>query len=167
MRDQPSAVQVLPFTSLRNLPQLRLWLDCPHVARWWGDPDEAFSAVGRHPSDQHAVITADGRPVGYICWQHPNADELLAAGLSDLPSGHIDVDILIGEADSLDQGVGPEALHLLLDRLQSEGVCSVGMASARDNRRALRAFEKVGFTTFREFEWKGQRMYYVVKALAE
>jgi aminoglycoside 6'-N-acetyltransferase len=135
------------------------------VARWWGDPDEALAASSGRPPATHATIAVDGRPVGYLCWHKPNPDELSVAGLSDLPVDHVDVDILIGEADFMGPGIGPSALAELLDRLRCEGVSSVGMATAADNKRALRAYEKAGFRLLRVFREGEQDMHYFVRSL--
>lgn len=160
-----SCVQLLPFDASRHLPQLRVWLHRPHVARWWGDPDHALAAVRQHSQTTHALIAVDARLVGYLCWQHPLPEELAAAGLSDLPADLIDVDILIGEPDVVGHGIGPQALSLLLDRLRAEGVLLVGIATAADNQRALRAYEKAGFHLFRGFRDAGQDMCYLLRTL--
>jgi len=160
-----SSVELLPFDATRHLPLVRRWLERPHVARWWGDPDEALTAIRRHSSTAHALIGVNARPVGYLCWQTPLPEELGAAGLSDLPADLIDVDILIGEADCLGLGIGPQALSLLLERLRAAGLSSVGMATAAANPRARRAFEKAGFHLFRTFQEDGQDMAYLVQSL--
>lgn len=160
-----SGVQLVPFDGPRHLPQLRVWLRRPHVARWWGDPDYTSAAVRRHPSTNHALITVDARPVGYLCWQKLQPEELAAAGLTDLPADLVDVDILIGEPDVMGQGVGPQALLLLLKRLRSEGVSVVGICTAADNQRALRAYEKAGFRSYRSFHEAGQEMCYLLRTL--
>jgi aminoglycoside 6'-N-acetyltransferase len=103
-------------------------------------------------SDTHALITADARPVGYLCWQKPSREELEEAQLTDLPETLVDIDILIGEPDYLGCGVGPRALVVLLGRLRSEGVTFAGVGTSRSNHRAMRAFEKAGFSFFRDFE---------------
>ncbi|UCG87570.1 MAG: GNAT family N-acetyltransferase [Gemmatimonadota bacterium] len=147
------------------MPQLGVWLRRQHVARWWGDPDHALAAIREHSPTTQALIAVDDRPVGYLCWQKPEPEELAAAGLNGLPADLIDVDILIGEPDLIGLGVGPRALSLLLERLRAEGVSSVGMATAADNRIALRAYEKVGFQRFQVFHEAGQEMCYLVRTL--
>ena len=157
-----SGVTLGPFDPQHDLPRIRTWLDRPHVARWWGDPEAAFAALREHPPADAAVILLDAQPVGYLCWQNPPQEELVAAGLSDLPTGLVDVDIMIGEPDVLGHGVGPEALSLLLERLRAENVPIVGVGTASANHRALRAFEKAGFHLFRTFHEAGQEMRYLV-----
>jgi aminoglycoside 6'-N-acetyltransferase len=116
----------------------------------------------------HTLITADGRPVGYLCWQRPPRDELEEAGLADLPEDLVDIDILIGEPEYLGRGIGPRALSFLLTKLRSEGVGFVGLATSTSNRAAIKAYEKVGFRFFRDFEELGFGPFqYMLKKLCE
>jgi RimJ/RimL family protein N-acetyltransferase len=100
-----------------------------------------------------------------VCWQTPSREELVAAGLSDLPEDIVDVDILIGEPDLLGHGVGPAALGQLITRLRAEGVHIVGLGVATGNQRALEAYDKAGFRPFRDFHEGGQEMRYLVQTL--
>lgn len=139
----------------RELHSHRLgdWLRQPHVARWWGDPQLAMESSPRRSPGTCAVIVADGVPVGYLSWQTPPRDELEAAGLVDLPEDLVDIDILIGEPEFIDRGVGPRSLCLLLARFRVDPLVSfAGVGTSVENRRAIRAFEKAGFRLFREFQ---------------
>jgi aminoglycoside 6'-N-acetyltransferase len=136
----------------RDLQLLERWLRSPHVVRWWGTPELHLAALGQRSRDSHAVITADGSPVGYLCWQRPSPEELEAAGLTDLPEDLVDIDILIGEPELLGRGVGPRALTLLLAELRGRGVGFAGLGTSLSNRIAIRAYEKAGFRLFRDFE---------------
>ncbi len=131
---------------------LGTWLRRSHVARWWGDCAEQCEDLLRRPSDAHAIIVADGTPVGYLCWQRPSQEELDAAGLADLPEDLVDIDIMIGEPDAVGHGTGTRALGLLLDRLRADPrVRFAGLATSVLNQAALRSFEKAGFSQVREF----------------
>ena len=133
--------------------KLRDWLRRPHVSRWWGDPHLAFEDSQRRSRETCALIKLDGAPVGYLCWQRPTQDEIETAGLADLPSELVDIDVLIGEQEFIDQGVGSRALGLLLERLRGDPVVSIaGIGTSDSNKRAIRAFEKTGFRRFREFQ---------------
>lgn len=67
--------------------------------------------------------------------QLPALEELEPADLTDLPSGLVDIDILIGDPDSLAQRVGTRALELLLARLRCEpSVASAGLGTSASNR---------------------------------
>jgi aminoglycoside 6'-N-acetyltransferase len=138
-----------------DLPLIERWLRSPDVARWWGASDRYLATLAQRAPDTHAVIAADGKPVGYLCWQRPSPSELEAAGLTDLPEDLVDIDIMIGEPEFLGRGVGPKALFLLLARLRGDGVRFAGLATSTSNRMAIRAFEKAGFRLFKDFEDPG------------
>ena len=149
----------------RHRPLIERWLRTPHVVRWWGVQEEFLSALGDRSSDTHALIAIGGRPVGYLCWQLPSREELQAAKLTDLPENLVDIDIMIGEPECVGAGVGPRALTLLLERLESAGVEFAGLATSVLNHAAIRAFEKAGFELFREFEEPDGRYRYMVAQL--
>lgn len=149
----------------RDEQLLERWLRSPHVARWWGAADRHLRTLGRRSKETHALITADGRPVGYLCWQRPSREDLEVAQLTDLPEGLVDIDILIGEPDYLGCGVGPKALTVLLAKLHGEGVRFAGLATSISNLRAIRAFEKAGFSAFRVFEDPDGPYRYMVRNL--
>jgi aminoglycoside 6'-N-acetyltransferase len=145
-------VDLKVFDLQADMPLLERWLRSPHVVRWWGTPDLHRTALSQRSVDTHAVITSGGRSVGYLCWQRPLPSELEEAGLMDLPENLVDIDILIGEPEILGRGVGPRALVLLLAKLRVEGVAFAGLGTSISNRAAIRAFEKAGFSLFRDFE---------------
>ncbi len=146
-------VRLETFGAELHSQRLRDWLHRPHVARWWGDPQLALESSLRCSAENHAVIVADGAPVGYLCWQTLPQSELEAAGLTDLPEDLVDIDVFIGEPELLDRGLGPRSLGLLLARLRVDPFVTVaGVGTSVSNERAIRAFEKAGFRRFREFQ---------------
>lgn len=145
-------VELIPFSPERDLPLLGSWLQQPHVSRWWGDPAETLKEVSERPrGGGDALIAAGGVPVGYVRWQVPARKELDAAGLFEVPDEVVDIDIAIGEAKQLDRGIGSAALVILRERLTRAGVTMVMLATAVRNERAVRAYEKAGFTRRRQF----------------
>jgi RimJ/RimL family protein N-acetyltransferase len=141
------------FDVARDSHTLLGWLAQPHVAKWWGDADQAMQHARQCAPESHALIVADRTPVGYLCWQEPPKQELEAADLADLPSGLVDIDILIGEPDWLGRGVGSRALELLLARLRNlPSVAFAGLGTSASNANAIRCYEKAGFRLFREFQ---------------
>jgi aminoglycoside 6'-N-acetyltransferase len=63
-----------------------------------------------------------------------------------------DIDILIGEIAFLGKGTGPKALRLLFSRLLATGAEFAGVGTSVSNRQAIRAFEKAGFRSFKNFD---------------
>ena len=119
------------------------WLADPEVYRWWeGRPlsreEVADMYTGRKkPEVEPFVVEADGVPVGYLqCWQGTET------------SGGIDM-FLVPEARG--RGFGHDAARavsrFLLDR---RGWTEVTVDPMVDNIRAIRAFERAGFSSQRE-----------------
>lgn len=144
-------INLRDFDPAQDTDRLQEWLQRPHVKKWWSmqEAEELFAC----DSNSDAIIETEGIAVGYLCWEFPPLQDLEEAGLSDLPEGLIDIDILIGEPDLLGQGIGPRALDLLIKRLRGEhNVMYAGLAASVSNKRAKRAYEKAGFELFREFD---------------
>jgi Acetyltransferase (GNAT) domain len=78
-------VTLEPFDLIRDSDQFLGWLAQPHVAKWWGDADRAIQHARECVPESHALIVAEGTPVGYLGWQQPPKEELEAANLTDLP----------------------------------------------------------------------------------
>ena len=143
------------FSPDRHGEMLAVWLQSPHVARWWGEPAEQLEAALRRPVEGgDALIIADGAPVGYIRWEQARRQELEAADLLELPPGTVDIDIAIGEEDYLGRGIGPRALCAVVERLTADqAVPAITLATSVENAAAIRAFEKAGFRRMRTFEY--------------
>lgn len=135
-------------------PLIERWLRAAHVRRYWGDPEENRRLLREaHGGAGHALIEADGRKVGLVVWQHPTRQELDAAGLDDIPTSVIDVDVMIGEAAATGRGVGPAAIRLVADAaLADPAVPFVIAAAAVENDASRRAFAKAGFIDDRDFD---------------
>ena len=138
-----------------DLPLIEQWLDADHVRDAWGDPEANIRLLGEPPAkgNWRAIIEADGRKVGLVLWQHPTREELDGAGLADIPTSVIDIDIMIGEVDALGRGVGSDAIGLVAEVALSDPTVPFVMACARlDNLASQRAFAKTGFRKDREFD---------------
>ena len=136
-----------PVSLHDHLDLITNWLRAPHVARWWGDPDDARRQVLATPPDKHAIIAVDGDPVGYVRWAEVERAVLDGIGLTEVPDGSIDIDIFLGEPKGMGRGIGPRALRILVERLQNTTAAPfAGLCSSVDNHRAHAAFQKCGFT---------------------
>ena len=99
------------------------------------------------------MIVVGSTPVGYLRWQVPTPDELNAAGLHDIPEDAVDIDIALGESNSIGCGVVSQSLRLLIERLRSsEAVPMIIICASVENSRAIRAYERTGFERDRVFD---------------
>ncbi len=152
MADTGKHVELVPFSPEHDLPLVESWLRQQHVSQWWGDPVKALQEVSQRPrGGGEALIAVDGLPVGYVRWQVPRREELDAAGLHELPDDVVDIDIAVGDAERLGQGIGPAALAIVRDRLAEAGAGTIMLATSVENARAVRAYEKAGFARRRQF----------------
>lgn len=126
---------------------LGTWLRQQHVAPWYPQPDQILAWAANPPRNgSHALIVYAENPVGYIRWQVVDRDTLDSVGLRDIPTNAVDVDLLLGDPESVGKGFGPEALRLLVLRLRANpSLPLIGLTSSVANVGAHRAFEKAGF----------------------
>lgn len=138
-----------------DLPLIAQWLRADHVRGTWGDPDANIRLLTVPPAQvsRRAIIESDGRRVGLVLWQHPTREELDVAGLADIPTGVIDIDILIGEPDALRRELGSSAMRIVAERALSDPAVPFVIACVRlDNLASRRACAKAGFHEDRVFD---------------
>jgi aminoglycoside 6'-N-acetyltransferase len=129
-----------------DLPMVRRWLETPHVAQWWHDPDEQFALVSEdldHPAMDQFVVAADHRPFAYLQCYDPTAWS--DNGLGTHPLGTRGIDQFIGEPDMVDRGHGSALIRSFVDGLLKTGTPRVVTDPDPENVRAVRAYEKAGF----------------------
>ena len=132
--------------SAADLPMVRRWLEAPHVAQWWHDPDTQFALVSEdldHPAMDQFVVAAENRPFAYLQCYDPNAWP--EGGLGIHPDGTRGIDQFIGESDMVDCGHGSALIRSFVDNLLNTGTPRVVTDPDPDNIRAVRAYEKAGF----------------------
>jgi aminoglycoside 6'-N-acetyltransferase len=137
-----------------DLPLMRNWLERPHVAEWWGDPETELGYIrdmieGRDTT-RPFIFWRDGQALGYIkFWfigHHQNAIWIAEnPWLAELPSDAVGVDLSLGDPDLLSRGIGSTVLRQFADRLVSDGHRTIIIDPDPANRRAVRAYEKAGF----------------------
>jgi RimJ/RimL family protein N-acetyltransferase len=138
-----------------DLPLIEQWLHADHVRHIWGDPDANLRLLNVPSANGNwrAIIEADGCKAGIVLWQHPTREELDVAGLADIPTSVIDIDIMIGELGALGRGLGSGAISLVAELALSDPKVPFVMACVRlDNPASQRAFAKAGFRKDREFD---------------
>ncbi|MGJ7042500.1 aminoglycoside 6'-N-acetyltransferase [Shinella sp. BE166] len=145
----------------KHYPLLLAWLNEPHVREWWGDPDEEIGFIremveGRDTT-RPFVITLDGEPVGYIqVWflGHHQNEEWTKDNpwLLELAPEAVGVDLSIGHADKLSQGIGSAALTAFVAYLRGLGHETIIIDPDPANARAVRAYAKAGFRPVPQLE---------------
>jgi RimJ/RimL family protein N-acetyltransferase len=145
----------------KHYPLLLAWLNAPHVREWWGDPEEEIGFIrdmveGRDTT-RPFLITLDGEPVGYIqVWflGHHQNEEWTKDNpwLLELAPEAVGVDLSIGHADKLSQGIGSAALTAFVAYLRSLGHETIIIDPDPANARAVRAYAKAGFRPVPQLE---------------
>lgn len=132
-----------PMTTA-DMPLIRRWLDAPHVAEWWHDP-ETLEFVGGdldHPDLAQFIVSKEGQALAYLqCYQLGEWH----LGFGPQPTGTRGLDQFIGEADMLGCGHGSAFIRAFTDELFARGVPRIVIDPSPANARAIRAYEKAGF----------------------
>lgn len=138
-----------------DAPLLRRWLGMPHAQEWWGDPDEEIKLIydGERTGESKGFMAhRGGKPFAYIqCWPcdaQPDKAIVDAPWIRDQTPGTWGVDITIGEPTLLGNGLGSMTVAAFADKLFAEGIPRLIIDPDQDNKRAVRAYEKAGFTAF-------------------
>ncbi len=135
------------------------WLSRPHVRRWWGGR-ESYDEIAEHyrsaiegerPTDLYIALL-DDEPIGfvqtYLGSDYPDYAALVVVG-----EGVAGVDLLIGDAALMGQGIGSEILRRFVDEIVFASPTTTSCVADPDVRNvaSIRAFEKAGFRVVREF----------------
>ncbi len=139
-----------PMTAA-DLPMARRWLETPAVRRWWGDPAEQAGLLEEDLDDRRMamwIVSHEGRPFAYIQDYEPGAWAL--HHLAGLPARSRGIDQFIGEPDMLNRGHGSAFIRAHAETLIARGAPAVGTDPDPSNARAIRAYEKAGFTAVGE-----------------
>ena len=153
MPHDPKTISFIPVIA-DHYSLLRTWLNAPHMQEWWGNPDEELGFIrdmveGRDTT-RSFLIALGGEPVGYIQYwfigHHQNEQWINDhPWLSELPPETVGVDLSIGCAEKLSQGIGSAALATFVAGLREEGYTHIIIDPDPDNARAVRAYTKAGF----------------------
>lgn len=130
-----------------DLELLASWLREPHVAEWWGDPDAALAEIRESmesDSVEPLIVELGGRPIAYLQSYDPHLED--DHPYADQPFGTLGLDLSIGVADLIGIGHGSAILSRFAEELFEEGAPRLIIDPHPDNARAIRAYEKAGFT---------------------
>lgn len=133
----------------KDLPTLARWLAEPHLAEWWGDPEDSLEQIREAMESietEPLIVELDGRPIGYLQSYDPHLED--DHPYQDQPTGTLGIDISIGVPDLLGKGHGSAIVRQFAGQLFDEGAPRVIIDPDPANIRAIRAYEKAGFTAF-------------------
>ena len=131
------------------LPTVAAWLKEPHVAAWWGDADEALREIEQaiaDPATTPLIVEMDGREIGYIQSYDPHLED--GHPYRDQPVGTLGMDVTIGDPALVGKGHGSAIVAQFVEGLFAAGTPRVVIDPDPANGRAIRAYEKAGFTAF-------------------
>jgi aminoglycoside 6'-N-acetyltransferase len=133
-----------------DLPRIAEWLASPHVAAWWDDPS-GVQEIAEHidsVSVEPFIIELDGRPIGYLQCYDPHLED--DHPYQDQPTGTLGIDQFIGEEALVGIGHGSRLIAEFVEQLFEDGAPRVVTDPDPANARAIRAYEKAGFTPIGE-----------------
>jgi aminoglycoside 6'-N-acetyltransferase len=128
-----------------DLDLLATWFAEPEIYRWWGGRALSRAEVARKytgrrcPQVESYIVEHTGTPIGYIQY-HLEGPGQAGLDMMLLPEfrGH---------------GFGPEAARILVAHLrQARGWTDITVDPAQDNARAIRGWQKAGFTVDRKWD---------------
>jgi aminoglycoside 6'-N-acetyltransferase len=148
----------LKFISLAfdHFPLLLKWLETPHVKIWWDSQLEWTPELiqkkyepylnGSNLMDAY-VFSVENNPIGYIQYYNKHDFPREHDYAMELPESCAAIDWYIGEPEFIGRGIGPKALELFLDKHVFPNFDTVFVDPDTANTSAIRAYEKIGFTT--------------------
>ncbi|MEJ8574985.1 GNAT family N-acetyltransferase [Microbaculum marinum] len=130
-----------------DLALLRGWLQAPHFAEWWGQPDGVceFEAAIACPATEPMIVELDGRPIAYLQCYDPHLED--GHPYRDQPRGTLGFDLSIGPAGLVGRGHGSAMLRQAVETRFASGMRRAVIDPNPGNSRAIAAYRKAGFRT--------------------
>jgi RimJ/RimL family protein N-acetyltransferase len=154
----PARLSFRPLTEA-DVPRLWAWFDAPHARRWFARERTPTGIVqeflgylaGSEPINNY-VVCYDGRDIGLVQWTRIGDFPLQMRGYEVTDPDVVNVDILIGDAAHVRRGLGAPLVRRFLAEIVFAAdprfeTCVID--PERENRAAIRAYEKAGFTFVR------------------
>lgn len=134
-----------------------------HIKSFWQESEddqelrEKFLVELPHRGVHAFIIQFASHEIGYI--QYYNASKIGGGWWLNESPGTFGVDLMIGSEMHLGKGFGPRIIKefIALIKERESDVQSIIIDPAPTNDRAIKAFEKAGFTREREIETPGGR----------
>ena len=159
--DSVQAIERISFRPMEmsDLPTMHHWLSQPHWTQWWGPAptlgevhDEYGALIKDRTKVQPHIALLDGQPFGYI----QSYVAMNSGGgwwEAETDPGVRGIDQSIGNAAHLDRGLGTAMVKSFVARLFSDtNVTHIQTDPDPRNARAIRCYEKAGFTAIGEVE---------------
>jgi len=134
-----------------HIPLLRKWLREPHVEEFWQEPEDETEFRQKYLGKLHErdvrsyIIYFHDQPIGYI--QDYEARLVGGGWWPDAKPGTFGIDQFIGESSMVNQGLGTKIIRSFVRQLfENPLVLEIISDPDPKNGRAIRAYEKVGFT---------------------
>jgi aminoglycoside 6'-N-acetyltransferase len=156
-----SQYQFRPMTA-GDMPLMQQWLARPHVAEWWHDADEFEFISGdmNHHDLAQFIVTMNAHPFGYLqCYRIGDWH----VGFGPQPAGTRGIDQFIGEPRMVGRGHGSTFIRQFIDGLLANGTPRIVIDPSPTNPRAIRAYEKAGFTRQHEIDTPDGRALLMVR----
>lgn len=137
----------LRWATPEDIPVLQRWDSQPHVVAATGSdapPDWAEDIGLTSPAFQTLIGERDGRPVGFVQIIDPAEEPTHYWG--DCAPDQRAIDIWIGEADCLGQGLGTQMMTQAIERcFAAPGVTAILIDPLATNTDARRFYRRLGF----------------------
>ena len=142
---ETEVVSMRPATPA-DLPLLQAWDRAPHVLAAKGDEDWGWATeLARQPPWREQLIARwQGRDIGFVQIIDPQLEDEHYWG--ECEPGLKAIDIWIGEADLLGQGLGTAMMRAAIQRCFDDRTTkAIVIDPLADNLRARRFYERLGF----------------------
>lgn len=146
-------IDFIKFTK-KYLPLYYKWAKKEHVKEIWFRPgyspkEAIIKKIEGNGYEFPFIFTIDNKNVGYIKY-YDLAKFNPPDSLKNEPTGTLGFDLFIGEEEFLGKGYGTEVVKEFSNKLLApEGVNRIILDPFADNKRAIRCYEKAGFTFVR------------------
>jgi RimJ/RimL family protein N-acetyltransferase len=134
----------------KDLDQLCLWLNKPHIKEWWDESlteAETKAKYSKRIRDDFVhlyIVSMNGKPLGVV--QHYDVSKIGGGLWPDEDEGTVGIDLFIGETEKIERGIGTEMVKAFLTKLFADSEIKKIITDVNPlNSRAIRVYEKVGF----------------------
>jgi aminoglycoside 6'-N-acetyltransferase len=125
-----------------DMPAILAMFADGEVARWWTSPPAEIAEIIDEPSVWPYLVTLDGAPIGYFQIYHANPEPFWAE--FGVPAETFGLDMFLTRRG---EGIGTRMVRAAIARvLELPAAVRVQIDPDPANPRAIRAYEKAGFT---------------------